>query len=105
MNLILIWLGFTSLMGFSDQLDIAHFGLFGSTMFYFTYLYNQINPLVLSKKIALLLFNVPIIILWYMAFVYNDFLSLNPIPYEMFISLFFIYFFITFYLLTNVFDI
>jgi hypothetical protein len=101
MNLISVWIGFVLLMSVSEELDLAHFALFSGSMFYFTYLYNQINPTVLSKKTTLLLFNIPTIILWYMAFVYNDFLCLNPMSYETFMGLFFLYFYATFYLLVN----
>lgn len=104
MNFILVWTGFVLLMSFSEELDLAHFTLFSGSMLYFTYLYNKINPIVFSKKSILLLFNVPTIIIWYIAFVYNDFLCLNPISYEMFMSLFFIYFYITLYLLINLFN-
>lgn len=101
MNLISIWIGFILLMSFSEELDTAHYVLFSISMFYFIYLYNQVNPTVLSKKTTLLLFNIPTIILWYVAFVYNDFLCLNPISYETFMGLFFLYFYGTFYFLTN----
>jgi hypothetical protein len=100
-NLFLIWLSFVLLMSFSEELDLAHFVLFSSSMFYFTSLYNKINPVVLSKKTTLLLFSATTLILWYTAFVYNDFLCLNPIPYEMFMSLFFTYFLIILYLLIS----
>ena len=78
-------------MSFSDKLDPYYFLLFSAFMFYFIYLYNQIKPINISIRATILLFNIPSIILWYTAFVYNDFLSITPISYEMFMSLFFVY--------------
>jgi hypothetical protein len=101
MNIILFWIGFIILMSFSEELDQAHFLLFSGSMFYFTYLQNRINPAVLSTKMILILFNIPTIILGYITFVYNDFLCLNPISSEMFMSLFFIYASVTLYLFIN----
>lgn len=101
MNLILFWIGFIIVMSFSEELDQAHFLLFSGSMFYFTYLQNRINPKVLSTKMILILFNIPTIILGYITFVYNDFLCINPISYEMFMSLFFVYAYVTLYLFIN----
>ena len=84
-------------MSFSEELDQTHFLLFSCSMFYLLYLCNRIRPTDLPLKSALLLFNFPTIILWYVAFVYNDFLCINPISYEVFMSLFFIYFYVILY--------
>lgn len=73
-------------MSFAGELDQEHFLLFSVAMFYFTYLYNRIVPQFLSVKAVLLVFNIPAFLLWYVVFVYNDFLCLNPISYEMFMS-------------------
>jgi hypothetical protein len=95
MNLTLIWIGFIISMSFPEELDLFHYLLFSSAMFYVTYVYNQINPTVLSIRIGLLFLNIPTIVLWYIAFVYNDFLSIDPISYESFVSLFLIYIYLT----------
>ena len=101
-NFFFTWLSFVVLlMSFSEELDLIHFTLLSNLMFYFTYFYNQIKPTVLSKKITFLLFNVPIAILWYVIFIYNDFLSITPISCEMFINLFLTYFLISFISIVN----
>lgn len=97
MTLLIIWNGFILLMSFFEELDQSHYFLFSVAMLYFTYLYNQIRPINMSSRITLLLFNIPTIILWYIAFVYNDFLCITPITYETFMSLFFIYTYLMLY--------
>lgn len=96
------WIGFILLMSFSEELDQAHFLLFSGSMLYFTYLHNRVNPKALSPKIVFALFNIPSILLWYIAFVYNDFLCIHPIPYEMFVALFFIYVYTILYIFINI---
>jgi hypothetical protein len=102
MNITLIWISFILLMSSLEELDQAHFLLFSCSMFYLLYLCNRVRPTYLSSQTTLLLFNFPTIILWYMAFVYNDFLCITPISYEMFMSLFFTYLYITLYAFVNV---
>ena len=75
MNINLIWTGFIILISVLEELDKRHFVLFGGSMFYFVYLYNQVKPTNISSKSILLLFNIPTLIFWYIGFVYNDFLS------------------------------
>lgn len=99
MNITVIWAGFIILSSILEELDKRHFVLFGGSMFYFMYLYNQVKPTSISSKAVLLLFNIPTLILWYVIFVYNDFLSINPVSYEVFISWFFIYFYLMLYFL------
>nr|BBC77915.1 hypothetical protein [Nitzschia palea] len=99
MNITVIWTGFIVLISVLEELDKKHFILFGGSMFYFIYLYNQVKPTSISLKLVLLLFNVPTLIFWYIIFVYNDFLSINPVSHEIFISWFFIYFYLMLYLL------
>ncbi len=99
MNFTLIWTGFIILISVLEELDKRHFVLFGGSMFYFIYLYNQVKPISISSKAVLLLFNIPTLIFWYVIFVYNDFLSINPTSHEIFISWFFIYFYSMLYLL------
>lgn len=88
-------------MSFSEELDQMHFFLFSGFMLYFTYFYNKMTPRVLSMKMGLIFFNVPANILWYIAFVYNDFLCINPVPHEIFMSLLFMYVYATIYLLIS----
>nr|AEP20679.1 ORF102 [Durinskia baltica diatom endosymbiont] len=99
MNITVIWTGFVILISILEELDKKHFVLFGGAMFYFMYLYNQVKPTSISSKSVLLLFNVPTLILWYIIFVYNDFLSINPVSHEVFMSWFFIYFYLMLYFL------
>jgi len=99
MNITVIWAGFIILSSILEELDKRHFVLFGGSMFYFMYLYNQVKPTSISSKAVLLLFNIPTLIFWYVIFVYNDFLSINPVSYEVFISWFFIYFYLMLYFL------
>lgn len=100
MNINLIWTGFIILISALEELDKRHFVLFSGSMFYFIYLYNQLRPTNISSKSILLLFNIPTLIFWYIGFVYNDFLSINPASHEIFVSWFFIYFYLMLYLLT-----
>lgn len=97
------WLSFILLVSFSEELDLNHFLLLSVLTFYFTYFYNQINPKILSKKIVLLLFSIQSTMMWYVGFIYNDFLCLNPMPHEMFLNLFVLYFFITIYFISKLF--
>ena len=100
MNVSIIWTGFIILISLLEELDKKHFVLFGGSMLYFIYLYNQVKPTRISSKSVLLLFNVPTLVFWYIIFVYNDFLSINPVSHEVFISWFFVYFYLMFYFLT-----
>lgn len=97
MSLLVTWVSFILSMSFSEELDQSHYLLFSSSMFYFTYLHNRIKPTKISITAIILLFNIPSIILWYVAFVYNDFLCITPINYELFMSLFFTYTYVTIY--------
>jgi len=97
MNLTLIWTGFIILISVLEELDKRHFVLFGGSMFYFIYLYNQLKPISLSSKLVLLLFNIPTLVFWYIGFVYNDFLSINPVSSKVFVSWLFIYLYLTLY--------
>lgn len=89
MNLIIIWFTFIIFISISEELDQSHYFIFSSFMLYFTYIYNQLIPRKVSSKIIILLLTIPITIFWYVAFVYNDFLCLNPITYETFITVLF----------------
>lgn len=99
MVLAVIWTSFILLMIFSKELDQFHYLLFGGLMFYFTYVCNKFNPYKLTARKMILLTVSPNLIFWYIGFVYNDFLCLTPISYELFIFLLFTYT----YLLLNIF--
>ncbi len=98
MNLIIIWVSFILLISFVEEFNYYSYILFSILMFIFTYVFNRFKPTVISLRIILLLFNIPITVFWYIAFVYNDFLSITPINYETFMSLFFIYTYFILYL-------
>jgi hypothetical protein len=97
MNLIILWLTFILIPGLFPDIDASHYLLFSGTMFYLTYIYNQINPLILTPRISVLFLNIPSSILWYVAYHYNDFLCINPISKEFFVSLMFIYWYVMIY--------
>ena len=67
-------------------------------MFYFIYGYNKLDPFILSFKTTLLFLILPSIIFWYIFFIYNDFLALLPVKWEIFVGLLFTYFYVTLYL-------
>jgi len=98
MNIIVIWVSFILLISFVEEFNYYYYLLFSIFMFIFTYTFNKFKPTIIPIRTALLLFNIPITILWYIAFVYNDFLSITPVTYETFMSLFFIYTYLTLYL-------
>ena len=84
-------------MSFSEELDVTLFLFLNNLIFYLIYVCNKKTGAVLQKKFIFLFFYIQTIILWYVAFVYNDFLCFNPISYKIFIYLFLIFFFIAFY--------
>ena len=98
MQALLIWVSFVLLMSLSEGLDLNHFLLFSGFMFYFHYISNEIKPINLSWKAIVLLVNLPTTLFWYLAFVYNDFLCITPVSYEVFLSVFSLYLFANFYI-------
>ena len=60
-------------------------------MLYFIFLFNMLHPEHMSYRVVIIVFTIPSAIFWYIAFVYNDFLCLTPISYELFMVLFFSY--------------
>lgn len=98
MNLVVIWICFILLMTVSKKLDQSHYLLFSSLMLYFTYLYNKIWPIRMSLRISSFFVSIPSIIFWYVVFVYNDFLSLKPITFEVLVGLLFIYVYLITYI-------
>jgi hypothetical protein len=73
-------------------------------MLCFTYWYNWINPLKFFFKTTILFLILPSVILWYIFFIYNDFLALIPIKYEILVGLVFTYFCTTLYIYFNAFE-
>ena len=98
MYLIIIWTCFILLMTVSEKLDQFYYLLFSSLMFYFTYLYNKIQPIRMSLRIGVIFLIIPSVIFWYVAFVYNDFLCLTPINHDVLVSLLFVYIYIMTYI-------
>lgn len=98
MNLILIWIIFILLISSLENLTQFSYFFFNLLMLYITYIFNVRKTLRLTFKRFLLIVNIPLIIFWYLAFVYNDFLSLNPLSREIFMSLFFSYSYLIVYL-------
>lgn len=83
MNLVIIWVSFIYLMTFSKELDESHYLLFNASMFYITYLCNQIYYYQITFKTLLLLFTIPSFIFWYIILVSNSFFCLNLINYKL----------------------
>jgi hypothetical protein len=98
MVLVVIWAGFILLMVFSEELDQPHYLLFSGSMFYFTYVYNKITPFKMTARKIILFLTIPNLIFWYIGFVFNDFLCLTPISYELFITLLFTYTYLLLYI-------
>ena len=101
MNLVIIWGCFILLVSYSEEFNLYQYLFSSNLMFGLTYFYNQISCVNLSLRTSLLLLNIPSSILWYITFVYNDFLAINPIPYEFFIGLFLVHSYLILYLILN----
>ena len=91
MSLIVVWVSFIVLMTFCKDLDQSHYLLFSSSMLYLTYVINKVQSFELTVRGLLLFLSIPHLIFGYIAFVYNNFLALNPIRDELFLTLLFIY--------------
>jgi hypothetical protein len=61
-------------------------------------MYNLMDPEHVSSRIFLIFLTIPSAIFWYIAFVYNDFLCLTPISYELFVALLFSFVYLVLYL-------
>lgn len=96
--LIFIWLISILFIGTLEKIDLFLYFLFSGTMLYLTLVFNLLNPTRLSFRHALFLSTISICLLWYIAFVYNDFLSLNPISNDAFFGMFLIYTYSVLYL-------
>lgn len=67
-------------------------------MFLVIYLYNKkYYPYILSARIAVLFLTIPSTIFWYIIFVYNNFLCVNPLKYNVLVNLLFCYIYVFIY--------
>jgi hypothetical protein len=98
MNQIIFWLTFILIPGLFPDIDASHYLLFSCTMLYLTYIYNKVNPSILTPRISVLFLSIPSTLVWYIAYHYNDFLCINLISEEFFISLMFIYWYVIIYI-------
>ena len=97
MILLLVWTFFILLLSLAKELDQIHYFLFSVLMLNFIYLYDQVYPIKISLRTNVCLLLIPSIILWYIAFVYNDFLCLTPMSHEIFVSILFFHAYIMMY--------
>lgn len=95
--MLFFWLGFISLTIFFEESDQFHYIFFLGVMFYFTYFYNKISPLKIATRKTIFFLILPSVIFWYISFVYNDFLCLTPVSFELFLTILFTYIYILFY--------
>jgi hypothetical protein len=93
-NLIISWFSFIIFIISFQELSQLQYFLFSSCMFCFIYLYNFNYFVKISPKVVFLVSSIPSAIFYYIIFVYNDYLSLTPIKYEVFVSVSIVYFFV-----------
>lgn len=93
MFLIVSWLILILIAGFS-KIDDEHYWLFCGAIYYFTYIYNNIYPFKMTMKSCMLFSITPNLILWWIAYKYNSFLSLDSISDEAFIFISCVYFYL-----------
>ena len=97
MILLLVWILFIFSLSLAKELDQIYYFLLSVLMLYFTYLYDQAYPIKISLRTNICLLFIPSIILWYIAFVYNDFLCLTPMSHETLVSILFFHIYIMIY--------
>ena len=97
MILLLVWTLFIFSLSLAKELDQIHYFLFSVLMLYFIYLYDQVYPIKISLRTNVGLLFIPSVIFWYIAFVYNDFLSLTPMSHEILVSILFFHTYIMIY--------
>ena len=97
MILLLAWTLFVLSMSLAKELEQIHYFSFSVLMLYFIHLYDQVSPIEISLRTNLCVSFIPSIIFWYIAFVYNDFLCLTPISYEILVSILFFHIYILIY--------
>jgi len=95
-SIALSWFSFIMFVSLLPNLTQFQYLLYGSCMLGFTCLYNFIYSVKIPFNTIIIIFTIPTIICWYVAFVYNDFLSLTPMKSEIFIVSFFYLCFLTF---------
>jgi hypothetical protein len=102
MRLIFLWISFIYALSCSEYL--THYQYFVSSifMFYFIYLLNNLYEKHVSSRIFIVFLTIPSAIFWYIAFVYNDFLCLTPLSYELFMVLFFNYIYLMVHLFWSI---
>nr|BBC77710.1 hypothetical protein [Nitzschia sp. NIES-3576] len=97
MILIFSWSSFIVLTSLLDELTQSKYLFFSILMFCLTYLFNCSNHIIISARTVIILLNIPGMIIWYIAFVYNDFLCITPLSDETFMGLFFFYSYLNIY--------
>jgi hypothetical protein len=100
MNVLFSWLGFVLLLCTFSKLTKFRYFLYSIFMLCFSYFCNLIPSTKISLRTIVAL-TIPSIIYWYVAFIYNDFLSLAPMKYEAFISLFLLYLYLLIYIVSK----
>ena len=98
MSVVLFWSFVIVIVSAFKELTQLAYILVSLLIFCLIYLQHKSRPTKLLFRPSLLLFNIPVTLFWYLTFVYNDFLSLNPISYELLVGLYFLYLYIVCYL-------
>ena len=96
MFLFYLWVSFNFLIGIT-KIDAEHYILFCLTMFYFTYLYNSISPVSLSNKLFITFITIPSVIIWWILYVHNYLLRIEPFDESLVIYTIFFYFYLLLY--------
>lgn len=89
--LLIFWSGFALAISCLDNFNQSHYLFASILMLCMIYSIHFFYNFQSSLSLIIFLLNIPISLLWYVAFVYNDFLALAPISYELFMSFFFLY--------------
>jgi hypothetical protein len=98
MVLLVIWIIYIIFVSTSQELSQLYYLLSSGFMLGFTCLYNQMNFVDFSLRSVIGFLSLPSILFWYVAFVYNAFLSLTPIECEAFVHLAFLYLYVILYI-------
>ena len=101
MYLIILWVSFIFFINLLPEINQFQYFSWGGFMLGILLLYNFKVPTKISLRTAISILIIPNVILWYIVFIYNDFLSLTPIRYEIFEALFIIHAYGTIYLFFN----
>ena len=98
MKLIFLWSSFIIFVSNFEELTQLSYFLTSLFMLCLIYFQHKFRPTKILFRSGLLLCNIPLSLLWYLIFVYNDFLSLNPVSYEFLVSMYLVYIYILGYL-------